>query len=142
MNRILCIGNRLWAEDSAGPAVFDALSARALPGVELVDGGVAGLGLLRWFEGCDLVVLVDGVEGFGQPGEVVLLPGEAVAAISGDVPDHGAGLPYLLAMAPRVCVRPARAVLVGIEGAATTASVGSAAALALSLAMEVCHAAV
>jgi len=142
MNRIVCVGNRLWAEDGAGPAVHDELRARRLDDVELVDGGVAGLGLLRWLEGDGRVILVDGVEGFGQPGDVLVLSAGDVAALSSGVPDHGAGLPYLLATAPLVCEPPAQVMVVGLESPFSAGGVTRAADLALRLAREGCHAAV
>jgi Ni,Fe-hydrogenase maturation factor len=48
MNRIVCIGNRYVHGDDLGPRVYDQLTARALLNdVQVIDGGVAGLNLLR-----------------------------------------------------------------------------------------------
>ena len=120
--RILCIGNRLFAPDSAGPLVFDLLADRRLPPqVEVVDGGLGGLNLLSCLESTDLVVFVDAVTGFRKtPGVIILDPLQAITPDSRY--DHDAGLAYLLQAAPHVLddALPAM-LLVGIEGEPTPA---------------------
>lgn len=135
MNRIICIGNRFLDRDAAGPRVFDVLSQRPLPeGVEIVDGGTAGLNLLGLVDGAERVVFVDAVEGFlPQAGVTVLeaadVPPPAV------VYDHGAGLPYLLNVIPAACDRtPASMFIVGVEGAPDDRLIAEAAATSLDLA--------
>lgn len=139
MRRIICVGNRLRADDSAGPAVHDRLQRRSLPAdVEVVDGGLAGLDLLRWVEGCDGVVFVDAVSGFlPDPGAGEVDP-VAVAAAAEPCFDHAAGLPYLLRMLPRVLDGSVPQVrVVGIEGDADDAVVDRAADLAERIATDV-----
>lgn len=133
MRRIVCIGNCLLARDAAGPLVYQALRARELPvGVELVDGGLAGLDLLRLVDGVEQVVFVDAVEGRGQPGQVLVLGPDALADAVGY--GHGAGLPALLAVLPQVCQRPLPQVtLVGLEAPFDAAAVDEAATLSLAL---------
>jgi hydrogenase maturation protease len=134
MNRIICIGNRFVAADAAGPAVFDRLAARDLPAdVELIDGGLGGLSLMRWFDGAEKIVFVDSVHGFGRPGEVLALDASAIAARADAADAHGAGLPYLLRAAPLVGGLPPIHI-VGIEGASTAAAIEQAAAAALAAA--------
>lgn len=135
MNRIICIGSRLLPEDGAGPSVFELLEARSLPpGVEVLDGGLGGLSLLRAAEGAGTVVFVDAVAGFGEPGEALLVPPAEVAAEA--TPDgHDAGLPSLLAFLPHACETPPRRVaVVGLEVPWSAASVVRAADLALAAA--------
>lgn len=133
MKRIICIGNRYVQEDAAGPRVYDRLRARTLPpGVEVVDGGLAGLNLLRFVDGAEHVVFVDAVCGFAPPGGLVVLEGDEVAALAGERYDHGAGLPYLLRMLPAACAgRVPRVQLVGVEAPASEPLIDGAAALAL-----------
>ncbi len=115
--RILCIGNRFFAPDTAGPKIFDILSQRPLPdGVELLDGGLGGLNLLSCLEQTEMVIFVDAVAGFRQtPGLVVVNPLDTAFPNCGY--DHDAGLAYLLKTAPYVLdgALP-EMVLVGIEG--------------------------
>ncbi|MBF0179345.1 MAG: hydrogenase maturation protease [Magnetococcales bacterium] len=115
---ILCVGNRYLAEDDTGPRVYDRLCAPPgpPPEVAVLDGGLAGLALLPLLEGRPRVVFVDRVEGFAPPGEVVTLRGEAVAALANGY-GHNAGIPYLLAMLPKVSPPPwPEALLVGMAG--------------------------
>lgn len=98
-----------------GPLVFDELSKTPLPhGVELFDGGVAGLNLLNLMAGKQRVVLVDALaEGeFGAGARV--LRREELAALAGNY-GHGAGLPYLAAIAPEVLDPLPEIILVGCE---------------------------
>ncbi len=135
--RIICIGNRLAAEDQAGPRVFDRLGAAPLPpAVELADGGLAGIDLARLVEGVERVVFVDSVAGFGRPGRVVVLSAAEVAAEAEAGFGHGAGLPYLLRMLPVLLDGPLPEVaVVGVEGAAGDAAVEAAAGRSLALAV-------
>lgn len=138
MRRIICIGSRFVAADAAGPLVFDRLAAAALPpGAELVDGGLRGIDLLPLVDGCEQVVFVDGVDGYGAaPGDVVLLDAAAAAeALAYRSFDHAAGLAYLLGVLPAVCERAVPDVrVVGIEGWPDEAAVRRAADLALRVA--------
>ena len=104
MKRIICVGNRLIAQDRGGPAVFDRLADETLPdGVELIDGGLGGLDLLRFVEGAERVVFVDCVAGSGTHDGVVVLDRETAASCCDETHfHHGAGLPYLLRILPRV----------------------------------------
>ena len=135
MRRIVCVGSRLVAEDGAGPAVYDLLSSRPLPeGIEVLDGGLGGLSLLRMADGAEGLVFVDSVSGFGAPGEVLLIPAEEVAAEA--TPDgHAGGLPFLLALLPRAsAVPPGDVAVVGLEAPWDDDAVSRAASLAVSTA--------
>ena len=142
MRRIICVGNRYRREDAAGPAVHDHLAAcGGLPaGVELIDGGLGGLDLLRWVDGAARVVFVDSVSGMATAGAVITASRAEVASLASPHADHAAGLPYLLRCLPQVCEGALPEVtLVGIEGEADDAMVARAAALALRLVSEDRH---
>jgi hydrogenase maturation protease len=69
---ILGLGNPLQADDGVGCRVIEALEKRVLPdGVEVMDGGTPGLGLIHLLEGRQRVVIVDAAEMELQPGEIV-----------------------------------------------------------------------
>jgi hydrogenase maturation protease len=136
---IICIGNRFIAEDAAGLEVFDRLQAmQPLPdGIDLVEGGMAGLNLLHLLEQGGRVVFVDAVEGFAQTGEIVLLSHQEIL----DAPSqlrfgHGAGLPYLLAVLPKVCdgELPEEIVLLGLEGRCVAQTIDRAARMSVAIA--------
>ena len=136
--RIICVGNRHLVGDDAGSRVFDALAAGPLPdGVEVVDGGLGGIDLLGLVEGRRRVVFVDTVNGFGAPGEVMVLSREQAARNAVGAYGHAAGLGYLLKMLPAVCEGPMPEVLlVGVEGNASSAAIGRMADLCLILAVH------
>lgn len=135
-SRIICIGNRYWDADCAGALVHDRLAGRDLPaGAEIVDGGLAGLGLLGLVEDADRVIFVDQIIGFAEPpGVVVLAPG--VVSESGTAKyGHSAGLAYLLSVLPLVCTTSLPEIaIVGIEGQPDAGALDRAADLALELA--------
>jgi len=137
MNRIVCVGNRYDARDAAGPAVLDCLAQSELPpGLELRDGGLAGLDLLPMVEDAQRVVFVDSVQGYASPGTVVVLDAETAAQAAPRELGHAAGLAGMLRMMPAVCgPRRAEVLVVGIEAPHTLESVQKAARTAVALAL-------
>lgn len=143
--RIVCIGNPLARQDWVGPAVYRELRARALPdGVDLVDGGLQGLNLLRTLDdvGCvvfvDTLVEADAGEGAPVTGEramptVIETPFERVPG-DGRGFDHSGGLAYLLRAARALGEPLPRAWVVGMPASAPTGKVREIAARCLELA--------
>lgn len=118
MATIICLGNRFVPGDDAGCRVFDYLKDAAPDGLEIIDGGLCGLDLLRMVEGRRRVVFVDTVAGMAKkPGDIVVMDREQVAAYASSY-GHGAGLPYLMSLLPEVCAEPPEITLVGVEGIA------------------------
>jgi len=138
MTRIIGIGNRYVDGDALGPLVCDWLGRAALPGdVEVIDGGVGGLNLLPLLDGVDRVILVDRLDGFGQSGEVVVLPAAQVAGLASQRHDHASGLPYLLRAFPLACHRPAADVtVVGVDGAPSDGAVEAVGRATLNTALR------
>lgn len=138
MKRIICIGNRYAPEDRVGPRTYDRLSNMALPPeVEVIDGGLAGLDLLRFVEGAETVIFVDSVSGFALPNQTVILSPEDVAPTAPERHDHSAGLAYLLRVLPEVCEGDLpQILLIGVEGHADDKTIDEAADLALKTALE------
>ena len=135
--RILCIGNRYVGGDDFGPRVYDTLAGMARPtDVEIVDGGLAGLNLLRYLEDGRPVVFVDAVSGFAPLGEITVIDGDLIASLATGHFGHEAGLPFLLRVLPAVVDNPPpRIRLIGCEGGASDDTVLSAARLCLQLAL-------
>jgi hydrogenase maturation protease len=69
---VIGLGNVLLGDDGFGPFVVELLRTRYAfpPGVELLDLGTPGLGLISYLHGHDAVVIVDAVAGDGNPGDV------------------------------------------------------------------------
>ncbi|MEO5331460.1 MAG: hydrogenase maturation protease [Magnetococcus sp. YQC-5] len=123
---ILCIGNRYFSGDDTGPRVYDRLIAPPGPpsDVQVIDGGLAGLALLAMIEKRKCVVFVDRVEGFAPPGELVVLTGDEVAALAEGY-GHNSGIPFLLAMLPKVSPPPwPECHLVGMAGDVDDQAIG------------------
>lgn len=133
-NVVICLGNRFVPGDDLGSRVHARLMACRTDDIEVIDGGLCGLDLLRLVEGRRRVVFVDAVTGLGAAGEVVTLDGAQVAAYTGAY-GHGAGLPYLLTMLPHACAAPLPAItLVGAEGIADEATVDALVTKSLEMA--------
>lgn len=134
MTTIICLGNRFVPGDDAGCRVFDYLAATAPRDLEVIDGGLCGLNLLRMVEGKNRVVFVDTVAGMAEPGAIVVLDREQVAACAGSY-GHGAGLPYLMSLLPEVCPLPLPEItLVGVEGIADAPTIRALARRCLEIA--------
>lgn len=68
--RVIGCGNLLMGNDSAGLRAIELLEESA-PGLELIEGGTGGIGLLPLMEGADLVIIVDAMSGIGEkPGDI------------------------------------------------------------------------
>jgi len=136
MSKILCVGNRFCSEDCFGPLVYDCLLLETIPpGVEIIDGGLAGIDLLHHFEDSDRVVVVDRVHGFGQPGELLIIAWDEIVQSKGVEYGHSAGLQYLLLCLPALGLIPqVEVILVGLDGPADRAVIASAARMALEAA--------
>lgn len=115
--------------------VFDHIvAAGATAEIEVIDGGLGGLDLLRFVAASRRLVFVDAVRGFGRAG-VVLLDIHDAARNARTTYDHAAGLGYLLRVLPRVCEGPLpETFLVGIEGPPSPPMVAEAAGLSIGIA--------
>lgn len=134
--RIVCVGNRFKPEDSAGPMVYDYIMSGSIPkGVEVIDGGLAGLNLLRFFDDAVRVIFVDAVRGFRSSGGVLALTAQDARRHADAGFDHNAGISYCLRILPYVHEGKLPEIfLVGIEGTATPDRISKAAGMSLELA--------
>ena len=68
---VLGVGNILLSDEGVGVHVIEALKSRSMPpDVEVLDGGTASLELLNIMANRDKVIVVDAVEGGGEPGTI------------------------------------------------------------------------
>ncbi|NUM34485.1 MAG: hydrogenase maturation protease [Candidatus Brocadiae bacterium] len=141
MKRIICIGNPYIIQDSGGSKVYERLKQNILPdGIELIHGGLAGLGLLKFIEDADRVIFIDQVCGFSDAKEVILINASEIASMSEDRYGHSSGLPYLLKTLPYICEGKIPDIfVVGIQNALSVQAIDEAAFLALKiLTQETC----
>ena len=118
---VLGIGNILLQDEGIGVHVVRELQRRyQLPaGVEILDGGTAGMSLFEDLMDKDHVIIVDAVHTGEPPGTVVRLADEAVPVfLQQRISPHQLGLSEVLASLVLVDKKPPHLVLIGIVPAA------------------------
>ena len=97
---VLGIGNVLLQDEAVGALAAQELERRFyIPdGVEILDGGTAGIELMQYIAGKDLLLIIDALKSGKEPGTVVRAEGEEVpAAFRQRLSPHQLGLSDLLA---------------------------------------------
>jgi hydrogenase maturation protease len=117
---VIGLGNPLRGDDGVGVRVVQALAKQPLPsGVEVVDGGTQGLGLVTLLEGRQRVIFVDAAQASREPGQFVRFTLDE-ANLLGDNPSmaiHEAGLRDVLILAEALKMLPSQVVIFGVEPA-------------------------
>ncbi|MBI5956951.1 MAG: HyaD/HybD family hydrogenase maturation endopeptidase [Chloroflexi bacterium] len=106
-------------DEGVGVRVVEAMRAALLPpGVDLLDGGTAGLSLLELMEGYDRVIVVDAVQAGAEPGAIFRYRPEDRAAMPNVrlTSFHQVGLMDVLQLAESVGQRP-EVVIIGVQPA-------------------------
>ena len=116
---VLGLGNRLMADDAAGPLVIEGLQTTPLENVRLCDGGTAGMNLLPEIEDCDAIIAVDAARFGAEPGTVRVFEGEAMdrQMMGRKNTAHEVALSDLMAAAMLMDACPAQRALVAVEPA-------------------------
>jgi len=120
---VIGLGNIVLSDDGAGVHAVRQLRRRTPPvsGVELIEGGTAGLLLLPHLADARSAIIVDAIDTGAPAGTLVRLQGEDwPAAFSSHVTVHDVGLRDLLGAAQLTGALPRRLVLHGIQPATTT----------------------
>lgn len=115
---VLGIGNILMTDEGIGPHAVTALERRyALPPeVEVIDGGTAGMELIRHLAGADHLIVVDSVRVHQPPATVVRMTGDAVPAFfRTKLSPHQVGLSDLLATLVVLGESPGSVTLIGVQ---------------------------
>jgi hydrogenase maturation protease len=115
---VLCLGNPLRGDDGVGVRIAEALTGQTLPaGVDLIEGGTAGLGLVSLMEGYRRVIVVDAADMGRPPGSVVrFTPEEArFKTAAAPISPHDLGLAEALALAKVLKTAPEQIVIVGVQ---------------------------
>lgn len=114
---VLGVGNLLLSDESIGVHVINQLENEYVfpDGVELVDGGTAGMELLDYIAKREHVMIVDAVLTGDEPGTVVILKDDDVPALfNNKVSPHQLGLSDLLGALKLTEESPENIFLVGI----------------------------
>ncbi len=96
---ILGVGNLLLSDEAVGVRIVEGLGReyRFAPGIELLDGGTAGMELLEAMASRDHIILVDAVRSGNPPGTVVTLKDEEIPTLFGrKISPHQLGLADVL----------------------------------------------
>jgi hydrogenase maturation protease len=115
---VLGVGNLLLTDDGVGIHAIRALEQMTdLPeGVELVDGGTAGLNLLCYLEGADRLIIIDAIQSSDQAGTIRRMAGDQVPAyMAMKISPHEITLPDFLAAAKLRDLYPKEVVVWGIK---------------------------
>jgi hydrogenase maturation protease len=149
---VVGIGNAVFGDDGLGVHAVEALRHDANPGrpalpagVDLLDGGTAGLGLLPAIGHARALVIIDAVDVGATPGSVHVLTGADLSANQVRLSVHQLGASDLLAAARLTGTLPDRVVLVGAQPATADTGVDLSPAMAaalprvLALVRDWCH---
>ena len=115
---VLGIGNVLLTDEGIGVRALKELERKfTFPvNVELLDGGTAGIELLRHIRNRDYLIIIDAMKCDQEPGTVVRIEGADVpAAFRTRISPHQLGLSDLLAAAMLTDELPKNLVLYGVE---------------------------
>jgi len=115
---VLGIGNVLLTDEGIGVRALKELERRYTypTNVELLDGGTAGIELLRHIRNRDYLIIIDAMKCGQEPGTVLRVEGDEVpAAFRTRISPHQLGLSDLLVAAMLTDELPANLVLYGVE---------------------------
>lgn len=115
---ILGIGNALLTDEGVGVRAVNELERRFVfpPEVEVLDGGTAGIELLRHILGHEYLIIIDAMLFRKPPGTITRLQGEEVpAAFRTRISPHQLGLSDLLAAGRLTGDLPENLILFGVE---------------------------
>lgn len=117
---VIGLGNPLRGDDGVGVRVAQILAEQTLPpGVEVVDGGTQGLGIVNLMEGWQRVILVDAAEVGKVPGQFVRFSLDEAQLLGDDqhVSVHTAGLRDALLLAQVLKMLPGEVIIFGVQPA-------------------------
>lgn len=115
---ILGIGNTILSDEGVGVRAAEVLQAgyEIPPGVEVIDGGTAGMELLDPLTDVDLLLVLDAVKAKRAPGELVVLAGKQVPVFfRAKLSPHQVSICDVLASLEFAGSPPKDIVLIGVE---------------------------
>jgi hydrogenase maturation protease len=118
---VAAVGAEFRRDDAAGSAVLDRMGDD-LAGVEVLGALASPLHLFGPWDGADLAIVVDAVDGGHEPGAVHVIEvdmasqPETYGRTASSASSHGVGVIEALNIARALGTAPARVVLVGVAG--------------------------
>ncbi len=136
-NVVIGLGNIVLSDDGIGVHAVRRLRQRARPqdGIELIEGGTAGLLLLPHLADAQRAIIIDAIDTGAPPGTLVRLEGEDwTVFFETRFTVHDVGLRDLLGAAALTGAWPAQLVLHGVQPATT--SIGTELSASVAGALE------
>ena len=115
---VIGVGNLLLKDEGVGVHAVRELQKKTLPaGVEVLDGGVAGIALLDFFPGREKVLIIDAADMNLAPGTVVRFTPDQIRSRAGTLKfsAHDVGLPEVLELARALGQSPPEMVIIGVQ---------------------------
>jgi len=116
---VLGLGNVLRGDDGVGTAVISTLQSQSLPdGVDLIDGGTAGLEIVLLLKEYRRVIVVDAAEMGLKAGEWRVFGQDAIAPANPSFMNgtlHGVGFAEALALADALGALPEELLVFGVQ---------------------------
>lgn len=124
---VLGLGNLVHADDGVGVHAIQKLNesrrlfkdSRVPPGVELLDGGTHGLGLMHLISGVQRLLVLDAIDVGEAPGTLVRFEGDALMGMPGKPSVHQLGFADLLVALQLLGGAPEEIVLLGVQPLST-----------------------
>jgi hydrogenase maturation protease len=114
---VLGIGNIMCGDDGVGSVVAEQLAKTfRRPGVDILDGGSVGLGLLYLMEEYPALLVIDAVDAGAEPGELFSFrPEDLAQGNKQEISFHQSGLSVLLSRARLLEILPPQVKIIGIQ---------------------------
>ncbi|MFC1671585.1 hydrogenase maturation protease [Planctomycetota bacterium] len=114
---VVGVGNISLSDEGAASRILHRITGRVPPGVEVMDAGLAGPGLLELIEGKRKVIIVDAVDAGRPPGTVFRFkPHEVVSADDGQWYSlHKGNILLYLRLAEVLGRGPEEVVVIGVQ---------------------------
>lgn len=115
---VVGVGNLLLSDEGLGVRAVQRLMENYEPpeGVELIDGGTLGIGLLYHLDGVERLLILDAVRGGGTPGTIYRFEKEEVKTyLREKVSAHDTGIQDILGVLDLLGRSPKEVVLIGME---------------------------
>ena len=117
---VIGLGNPLRGDDGIGVRVAQMLAEQVLPpGVEVIDGGTQGLGIVNLIEGRQRVIVVDAANVGQSPSQFVRFTLDEAHLLGDDqrLSVHTAGLRDALLLAQALKMLPDEIIIFGVQPA-------------------------
>lgn len=114
---VIGIGNRCLCDDGVASRVVCEVAKKAPPGVEVLDAGLPGPGLIHLLEGREKAVIIDAVDAGGPPGTVYRFGPDEAASAQPDRPCslHQGDVLQYVKLAEALEMGPRELVVIGIQ---------------------------